>query len=636
MPRQGQQTVEDRLTEAMNRLFHETTRCLDVETSGLDWKRNHIVGYVLTFSPNPKDSYYLPFRHAAGGNIGEQRGPQDKDGWDGKVSIAEKQLLRKLDQPGTLIFGHNINFDLRFMSRPLAAAGRSIFNFSPRIEDTMINQPLLDEYQPYYNLEYCCSVAKVAAKKKGMIEQHIMGMFPDVTDAKKAMGHYWRLAGDDPVAVEYAGSDGTSTWQLRDWQTPQIAEQGLTLVHDIESRLISILVRMMVRGIKIDEERLKWLDQETKTSIEALLDVFPNNFNPKSNPQVEKWMSDHGHRDWPTTPTGKASMVESWLENYPAGQQVVGIRKLRTLRSTFIEPMIEKHLHIGHVHTSYNQLRSDEFGTVTGRLSCNDPNLQAAPKHDETIGRLYRSIFIPEGGMLWGSVDYSQCEPRLLTYYSRCVALLEGYLATPSVDAHTSASKYMCGARWDRMSAQEQKKYRDSYGKRINQTIITGGGQNVLINKYKVPPLEVADAWNAYKRAMPEIFELQREASHTLEKRGYIKSLLGRRARYRDKAYVAVNRMLQCGNADILKLKMVECDDYIRDQGNGSIDLINNVHDALDFQFEDSERGMKHYHNCLDIMVDFGPEAVIKLDVPIEVDEGTGPNWAIATYGEEK
>jgi len=60
------------------------------------------------------------------------------------------------------------------------------------------------------------------------------------------------------------------------------------------------------------------------------------------------------------------------------------------------------------------------------------------------------------------------------------------------------------------------------------------------------------------------------------------------------------------------------------------------VHDALDFQFEDSERGMKHYRECLDIMVDFGPEAVIKLDVPIEVDEGTGPNWSEATYGPEK
>src|SRR5258706_243173 len=318
------------------------------------------------------------------------------------------------------------------MSRPLAAAGRSIFNFSPRIEDTMINQPLLDEHQPYYNLEYCCTMAKVAAKKKERIDDHLMAMFSNITDRKQAIGHYWRLAGDDPVGVEYAAGDGTSTWQLRDWQMPQITAQDLSLVHDIESRLIPVLTRMMVRGIKIDEERLEWLKKEIQTNIEALLDVFPNDFNPKSNPQVEKWMSDHGHRDWPTTPTGKASMVESWLENYPAGQQVVGIRKLRTLQSTFIEPMTEKHLFHGFVHTTYNQLRSDEYGTVTGRLSCNDPNLQAAPKHDEIIGRLYRSIFIPEEEMLWGSVDYSQCEPRLLAYYSRCRALLEGYLATPS------------------------------------------------------------------------------------------------------------------------------------------------------------------------------------------------------------
>ena len=117
-------------------------------------------------------------------------------------------------------------------------------------------------------------------------------------------------------------------------------------------------------------------------------------------------------------------------------------------------------------------------------------------------------------------------------------------------------------------------------------------------------------------------------------------TLLGRRlhlptsSRHSDMSYVALNRILAGGNADVLKSKMVEIDDYLESQGRPPIDMLNNIHDALDFQFAPEAR--KVYEECIEIMQRFGPDDLIHLDVPLGVDHDTGANWAIATFGEEK
>jgi hypothetical protein len=156
------------------------------------------------------------------------------------------------------------------------------------------------------------------------------------------------------------------------------------------------------------------------------------------------------------------------------------------------------------------------------------------------------------------------------------------------------------------------------------------------VEKYKVPRDEVEQVWNDYFRAMPEVRTIQKKMTRRMEERGYLLTLLGRRCRlaHRDKSYVALNRALQGGNADILKLKMVEVDEYLDSVGR-PLDMLLNCHDATEFQFPEEARG--HYQECLRIMQDFASEsAVIKLDIPMTVDAGEGSNWAIATYGPEK
>lgn len=617
--------VEQKIEQVFNRLPTAKRVVYDSETSGLSWRANYVCGHVLTFGPAPQDTYYIPVRHAAGGNIsGEINVPTDKEGWLGDIHPLEHELMKQLDRPDLLVEGHNLSFDLKFMYR----LG---YKFKAKYQDSQLNAVLIDEHQQSVSLDFCTKVAEVQ-QKKTTIYEYLAEKFPEVRAApKQAMGHFWRLAGDDPQAVEYAEGDGTSTWQVIDWQQWRLAEQGLMRVHDVECRLIPILAKMTTRGVRIDHERLHTIRKIVIDKRDEALRALPESFNSRAPTQVRALMETHGHTNWPLTPKGSPSFTEAFLKTNEIGQKIIAARQYSHLLDSFIEPMIETHLWNGRVHSDYNQLRGDEFGTITGRLSSSNPNLMQISKRNKELGKLYRSIFIPDEGMTWGSVDISQCEPRLLAYYSGSKVLTEGYLSTPSVDAHTAVTRAMNLSKgYDDWSDVQKAVARDS-GKRVNQTLITGGGKKVICEKYGVDPAEVDQIWSDYFKAMPEIKVLQNKASNRMRERGYVCSLLGRRARLKDynRSYVAVNRLLQCGNADIIKLKMCEIHEHIETSGC-AMAMLNSVHDALDFQFPEGERDK--YNECLKIMTDFGPDSVIPLTIPIEIDTGEGNNWAEATW----
>lgn len=621
--------IDDTVVEVMNRLVSAPLIVYDAETTGLSWLHNAVVGHVLTFGPRPDDSYYLPVRHGGGGNVGGAPGLASPTAWDGSLHPLEPELMRLMNRRDLTIVGHNLAFDTRFVYR----LGHEL---EGKYQDTMLNAPLLDEFSPKFSLEYLAEQAGVEAKKSAEIQAHICARFPDVPPGSKgAMGHFWRFAGDDPVAVAYAAGDGTSTWQLRAKQIRMIETQELQKVWGVENRLIPVLARMMVRGVRVDEERLHATIATVGERLDALLSGFPEGFGAWDKESIRKWMEVSGRMDWPTTPKKKEpSFTQAWLEQSEPGRKVVALRKLTHLRDTFLLPLRDRHLHHGRVYTTFNQLRGDEYGTVTGRLSSSDPNMQQIHKRDEEFGRIMRACFIPDDGMLWGSADWRQMEPVLLAYYSRCKVLLDGYRATPQVDAHTAVTRAITPG-WEKLTSSQFKFARDR-GKRVNQTLITGGGKGVLHTKYGIPVDEVEVLWRDYFRAMPEIREIQKKAAHRMRTRGYVLSLLGRRARLRrhDLDYQALNRLLQCGNADAMKYKLVQIDDMLRDRGRPGVHMLLNVHDAIEFQFDPAERAI--YDEALRIMCDFSEGQLIALDVPLGVDANEGPDWSVATYGDEK
>jgi DNA polymerase I-like protein with 3'-5' exonuclease and polymerase domains len=621
------QTI-DQMNQVVRRLRDAKDVTYDSETSGLDAKRCHIVGHVFTFSPDPKDSFYIPVRHFGGGNVPGCSVPQDEHGWAGDDHPIEAEL-RDLGDKNWL--GHNIPFDNRMLHRHRVT-------LRGHFEDTGLNAALLDEYARSYSLENLALDAKVQAKLGQQMYDHIAKNYPQyyapkakpgskgvIVAGKDAMAHYWRTDARDFIVHDYAAGDGTSTWQLRDWQRPRLEEQGLMRVWDIECRLIPVLHRMTVKGIRIDMERLDQVEAEVKQKLEEAMNSFPSGFNVRGA-DVRDLVLASGidpakiPRTKPSrrAPQGNMSFNADFLKTIPIGKKIIRARQYEHLLNSFINPLRETHIFEGRVHSSFNQLKGDDFGTITGRLSSSEPNMQQIPKRDKELGPLFRSIFIPDEGMIWGSVDYSQCEPRLLALYGRVKVLLEGYRAAETVDAHSAVA---VAAGIDR-----------DYGKRLNQALITGAGLAKVEEMLNAPNSK--QIMRDYFDALPEIKPLQKRAATRMRVNGFVMSLLGRRARLEPgRDYTAVNRLLQCGNADILKLKMVEVYDYLESEGH-PIDILLNCHDANDFQY--TPENEYHYEECLKIMANFGEGEEIRIDLPMEVDSGIGANWAEATYGKNK
>lgn len=579
------------IDQAYQRLNKAKQVVIDVETTGLDWRTNQICGYVLTFGPAPDDTLYIPVRHEQGPN---------EDAEKARLMLIKSQAYQRH------WIGHNLAFDLGF----LTAEGITL---NGTFEDTMINAALIDEFRRSFSLASCAEEAGVQAKLADEIKQHIETTFND-SFGRNYMGQYWRLSADDAIALDYAKGDGTTTWQLHEYQTDILEQQNLGTVHKVECDLIPVLNRMTMRGIKVNEDRLHRLRAVMQNTLETAQQALGEEVNVNSPLQIQRLHEKHNEIGWPTTATGKPSFPEEYLRTTDIGKKIIAVRKAKRMLEAFIDPMIDRHLHKGRVHSSFNQLRGDEYGTVTGRLSSSNPNLQQVPKRDVESGILFRSIFVPDDGMIWGSADYSQCEPRLLAHYSGCKVLVDGYTKKPSVDAHTAVAN---AAGIDRQS-----------GKRLNQALLTGAGTKKAAMMLGKPMEEAMAIVNQYFKAMPEIRTLQGQAADVMKSRGYVMSILGRRSRLeaRGYEYKAVNRLLQCSNADMIKQSMVLIDKMCREVGG--IDMLNNVHDSLDFQYTPDRE--KAYRQALDIMCDFP-----QLRVPIEVEEDSGPDWAYASYGEK-
>lgn len=593
----------DILTEVERRLEGASLISADTETSGLDWRVNESVGYVLTFGKGPKDSFYLPIRHKGGGNYDAPK----------VLRLMQKAATR----PDLHWVFHHADFDLKFFAKDgLHLAGSC--------EDTMVNEALLDEYARSFSLDACCERRGIKSKEKTIYTK--LAKTFGLGEAKTStMSHFYMMAGDDPDVVSYAAGDGSSTLALREFQHEEMRQQELMEVHSVESRLIKVLHRMTWRGIAVDEARLHQVKGIVERGIEQAKNMLPPGLNTKSNVQLAEWFDRQGIRNYPRTGKGNPSFKEEWLTTNEPGRKIVRARKFEHMQNSFIRPLIDRHIFKGRVHATYNQTKRDDYGVVVGRLSCNDPNLQQAHKRNPYYGVLYRSLFVPDRGRIWDANDLVQCEPVLLAHYSECKVLVEGYMADPPIDAHSAVAA---------AAGIERQK-----GKTMNQALITGAGRDKIIGMLGGNVEDGNRIYDQYFEAMPEIAELKKTASRVMRQRGYIKTLLGRRCRIQDSSdsYLAVNRILQGGNADIIKESMVRIDEYLTaEKLHGEIAMNNNVHDDLNFDHTGTPRARAALDECRHIFTDYGPGRFRELLVPMRVDHDEGRNWAEATWGREE
>ena len=589
----------------------------DTETSGLDWRRNVPIGYVFT---DEHESLYVPIRHGGGGNLADPTGgvspltvaePEEWAIHPFEVELAK--AFKERTEKNLVAIGHNMQFDCHSSMTAGIELGRNI-------ACTQNTQTLCNEYTKGFTLEALGEYWKVQAKKGKEMYEHLGRLF-DCAPTKDLLGRYWETSGVDEVAYDYAVGDGVTTLQVYHAQMKQVVKEDLEQIVALENSLIWTLVKMERRGIPVDVDYVRKLQQWLTMEVDRTMAEFPDGFNPRSPTQMQALMEEAGHTDWPLTPGGKPSFNADWLKTNPVGQKVVGMRQMIKLRDVDLTPIIEKHVYEGMVNPSIRQNASDDGGTVSGRLACAAPNMQAVSKHNKKIGPLLRRVYVAPPGYKMYEADYSQIEPRLYGHYSKDKALIEGYSQKPSKDVHTIVAEMM-------------KVDRGTTGKRMNMGMFTGMQVKTFSSHMGLPFEEAADLWNRWVELFPGIPAFQNQARAVLADRGYVRTLLGRRGRLekRQFAYKAASKIIQGNNADIIKYKLVEIDRWLEDNDIHNVWLFMSIHDSILWMAEDNEQGEAISAKITEMMVDVQSEP-FNLRIPMEVEVDSGYNWADASYG---
>ena len=570
--------------------------------SGAVSKNGDVVGIAVAV----KDwSGYYPIAHEGGGNMD-------------RVKVL-KWFQGVLSTPARKIF-HNAMYDVCW----IRALGLSV---NGQIVDTMIASALVDENQMRYDLNNCSK--RYTGKTKNETELYQAARDWGV-DAKAEM---YKLPAIYVGA--YAEKDAEITLELWQELKKEILHQDIQSIFDMETALFPCLVDMRFLGVRVDVTGANQLKKELTKKEESLLHqvkketgVDTQIWAARSIAQVfDKLKLDYDR----TEKTQSPSFTKNFLQNHPHPlvKRIAQAREINKAHTTFIDTII-KYSHKGRIHAEINQLRSDNGGTVTGRFSYSNPNLQQIPARNKDLGPLIRALFVPEEGHTWGCFDYSQQEPRLVVHYAALQNLygvdevLEAY-REGDADFHTIVA--------------DMAEIPRSQAKTINLGLFYGMGKNKLQAELGVSK-DVSDSlFRQYHNRVPFVKQLMDNVMQRAQDSGRIRTLLGRLCRFhlwepnqfgihkalphdqalmehgpgikRAYTYKALNKLIQGSAADMTKKAMIEL------HKEGIVPHIQ-VHDELDISVEDLE----HAEKIKNIM-----EEAVSLEVPNKVDYESGPNW---------
>tara|TARA_R100001163_G_C5066474_1_gene204926 strand:+ start:805 stop:2673 length:1869 start_codon:yes stop_codon:yes gene_type:complete len=580
------------------------------EGLGAGWALNKgkIIGFAVAVEG--WQGYY-PFGHFGGGNM------------------IPEQVLSYMKEicalPCTKIF-HNAQYDVGW----LEATGIKVHG---PIVDTMIAAALIDENRYQYNLnslskDYLGEL-KAETDLKLAAEEHGI-------DAKSEM---WKLPAEH--VGFYAEQDARLTLLL--WQRfkQEIQQQSLTTVWDLESDLLPYLIKMRQRGVRVQVELAEKLKQEMIHQEKEVLSAIKK----QSGKDIDIWAArqiasafDKLKIEYPRTPkSGEPSFTHNWLVNskHKFSKLILQARELNKFHNTFLSSIMKYQVN-GRIHGEIQQLRSDGGGTVSGRLSMSNPNLQQVPARNKEFGPKIRSLFIPEEGCKWGSFDYSQQEPRMTVHYAASIG--EGYEGSQElVDAYKNASADFHQTVADLVGIERTQ------AKTIGLGLMYGMGKNKLANSLGLTRDEADLIINKYNRKVPFVKLLSDRCMQTAQDKGVVRTKRGRKCRFdqwetrdfglhlpesfenavakygrdnikRAKTYKALNRLIQGSSADQTKQAMLNL------AREGYLPILQ-IHDELCFNITNHEQ----VTNIKKIM-----ENCIEFKVPFVVDHKLGDSWGAA------
>ena len=549
---------------------------------------------------------YFPINHHGGGNM------------DRKKVLEWFQDL--LNAPSTKIF-HNAMYDVCW----IRALGLKI---NGRIVDTMIAAAVTDENRFRYDLNSLSWKYNGYGKSEaGLAEAAAQWGI----DPKSEM---YKLPSLNVGA--YAERDAEATFGLWQEMKKEIIEQDTQSIFDLETDLFPCLVDMRFKGVRVDVEGAQKLkktlvkeEQDILTAIEKETNVRPQIWAARSIAEVFENLKIPFDR---TEKTDAPSFTKNFLQEHehPVVNLIAKAREVNKAHTTFIDSIL-KYEHKGRIHAEINQLRNAGGGTVTGRFSYQNPNLQQIPARNKDLGPKIRSLFIPEEGCKWGCFDYSQQEPRLVVHYSALYKLpsvydvVDAYNDDPNSDFHQTVA--------------DMAEIKRTQAKTINLGLFYGMGKNKLQAELGVSKEKANELFNTYHGKVPFVKQLMEKASNRAQDRGQIRTLLGRLCRFhlwepnsfgmhkamthedalqehgpgikRAYTYKALNKLIQGSAADMTKKAMLDL------HNEGIVPHIQ-IHDELCVSIESDAQAKK----VVEIM-----EQAVTLEVPNKVDYEHGTNW---------
>jgi len=569
-----------------------------------------IVGIALAIPD--AEPVYLPVDHKEGPNLPKEQ---------------VYAYLSELLSGDCLIVGANLTYDIDY----LLQAG---VNVTGPYYDIQLAEPLLDESAKSYSLDAIAKKYLGIGKQEAKLEEWVVENLGKRASVK---ANIWQAPAS--VVEEYAKYDAKLPLLIKDYQLSHLQEQGLMPLFQLESKLQEMVLAMTRYGVRIDVfEKMQvegTLNERIERDQKALDKLAGRQVNVFANRSIAAACDKLGV-EYSRTAKGAPSFTKAFMDNHPHPliRLVQAVRTWNRYQNTFVEAM-GNYIYDGRIHAQFNQLKSDRYGTETGRFSSSNPNLQQIPSRDAELGPMVRGMFVPEIDHTWAKIDYSAVEPRIAIHYSDDKDVKAALWANPEADVYQPLLDAL-------------PEFKRSTLKAIWLGISYGMGKQKLADSLGLSLEEATKVRQDFSDGVPFLSELYYGAMEEATEFGYVRTLLNRRRRFnmwesatkfgtepvssREKAvelykgpnkraytYKAFNSVIQGSSADIIKKAMVD----LWESG-----IFNDipvphltVHDELDFSIPIGKE--KQYLPEIKHMM----ENAVKLTVPLHVSIDTGNSW---------
>jgi len=446
------------------------------------------------------------------------------------------------------------------------------------------------------------------------------------------------------IAEAYGVQDARLTRDLYLHFLPMLEAEDLIPIYNLERECYLVGFDMKRNGVRVDtdeaERQITRFERLRDEKIELVARTTGVVCSATDNVSLARALRvENPDLDLPKTTQGRDSIRKEVMESLhsPVADAINSARRYDKAINTFLQGYILESSVKGRIHADFNPLRRSGTdaggregmkGTVTGRWSCTDPNLQNVSARDIEIGVAVRRCFVPEEGEQWVKADYASQEPRLTVYYAERAKLRGGkemadrFRIDPMTDLHGETATLMGVPR--------------PQAKVINLSLAYGAGGAKLCKQLGLPTewtekhgrrIEIAGRegkrlLDRHMQAVPFMRALQKMAEKTAQTRGYIITLGGRRCHFQKNGdeyewtYTALNKIIQGSAADQMKAALC----HLRRE---KIPTLLTVHDEADFSVPRGEKGELILQSIRAIM-----EQAIPISIPMIADIKVSDTWA--------